>query len=120
MDVFATCLQAGFNYTITSISRNDVGCSLFIKFDPVISPVECLAGEHPVLVTDTRVVNDQVRVEVVPRCAPCPLNTYQEHVGGAQCQSCPLDHITITTGSTSRDNCIGMYFNHIQSYTVYN
>ena len=77
------------------------------KLDLIIPPVECLAGEHPVSVTDL-VENGEVRVEIVPRCTPCPSNTYQEHVGGAHCQSCPSNHITLETGSTSRNDCIGM------------
>lgn len=69
--------------------------------------VDCLAGEQQVLVTENRVVDGQLVVEVVPRCSACPLNSYQDKVGGGDCKLCPLDHITLMRGSTSSKDCIG-------------
>ena len=60
--------------------------------------------------------NNKVREMIVPQCVPCPLNTYQEHVGGAQCMPCPPDHDTLGMGSTSRDDCIGMLIHFASIY----
>ena len=69
--------------------------------------MDCLAGEQQIFVTENRVVDGQLVVEVVPRCGPCPLHSYQDDVGGGDCKSCPLDHITLMRESTSIEDCIG-------------
>ena len=46
--------------------------------------------------------------ERIPRCSPCPLNSYQNIVGGGLCRSCLVNHIsdiTFVTGAISVDHC---------------
>ena len=68
--------------------------------------VDCVEGYHQVSVVETRLSNSISITERVPRCGPCPLNTYQNQVGGS-CVACPDNHITFSTGVQSIDQCIG-------------
>ena len=65
-----------------------------------------MEGQHQITVMETRFVGGSVIRESVPRCVPCPLNTYQSEIGGPMCTPCPEGHITLSTGSTSEEQCI--------------
>ena len=69
--------------------------------------VDCLEGQHQVTETETTFIDGESVTERVPRCAPCPLNTYQDKVGGERCILCPFNHFTFSTGAKSEDECIG-------------
>ena len=69
--------------------------------------VDCLEGQHQIQITETRIEEDHTIIEVVPQCEDCPLNTYQNTAGGEKCIPCPQDHITYSTGTKSKDGCIG-------------
>ena len=58
-------------------------------------------------VEESRFSNGRTITERVPRCSPCPLNTYKNIVGISQCIPCPDDHITFITGAVSSDKCVG-------------
>lgn len=57
---------------------------------------------------ETRFVQDKTDTETVPRCAVCPLNTYQNQVGGEECIPCPDNHITNSSGAKFVKDCIGI------------
>ena len=68
---------------------------------------DCLEGQEQTMTVESRFTGGRTITERVPRCSPCPLNTYQSIVGGGRCTSCPTDHITFITGAVSVDQCTG-------------
>eukprot|EP00794_Sanderia_malayensis_P018983 gene18983-20890_t len=41
-----------------------------------------------------------------PVCRPCPIGEYQPAIGQTSCIACPYDNTTVSTGSSSIDQCI--------------
>ena len=74
--------------------------SLFILAD-------CLEGQEQAMRVESRFTGGRTVTERIPRCSPCPLNSYQNIVGGGQCRPCPVNHITFITGAVSVDQCTG-------------
>lgn len=79
----------------------------------MICLVDCLEGEQKVKMLESRFSNGHTIIEMIPRCTPCPLNTYQDELGGAMCILCPQNSFTFSTGSKSQDECIGRFKSHI-------
>ncbi|XP_019853716.1 PREDICTED: uncharacterized protein LOC109583018 [Amphimedon queenslandica] len=67
---------------------------------------DCLEGQEQIMKTESRFTIGRVITERVPRCSPCPLNTYQNIGGSGQCKPCPINHITFITGAVSVEQCI--------------
>ena len=68
---------------------------------------DCLEGQEQAVIVESRVTDSRTVIERVPRCSPCPFNTYQDTVGYGQCKPCPVNHITFITGAISVDQCTG-------------
>ena len=47
------------------------------------------------------------RIDVM-KCSQCPVGTYQTSYGAGDCSPCPPNQFTITTGSTSPKQCLGI------------
>ena len=72
-----------------------------------ISLADCLEGQEQVMMVESRFTGGRTVTERVPRCSPCPLNTYQDIIGGGMCRRCPVNHITFVTGAVSVQQCTG-------------
>jgi hypothetical protein len=117
-------IQSNFSKNITirspDVSFIPVLSSFTVQNEQILCPagqelhsntilcVDCLEGQHQVNVTVSREINGRIIEEVVSRCTDCPLNTYQDKIKGPECIPCPSNHITLSTGTTSRDGCIAL------------
>ena len=72
-----------------------------------ISLADCLEGQEQAMMVESRFTSGRTVTERVPRCSPCPLNTYQDIIGGGMCRPCPVNHITFATGAVSVQQCTG-------------
>ena len=68
---------------------------------------DCLEGQEQAMMVESRFTGGRTVTERVPRCSPCPLNTYQDIIGGGMCRPCPVNHITFVTGAVSVEQCTG-------------
>lgn len=39
------------------------------------------------------------------QCMLCSIGTYQDQLGGTECKKCQSGYTTVSTGSTSKDDC---------------
>ena len=68
--------------------------------------VDCLKGQYQMTALETKFTEGQTVRENIPRCAPCPLNTYNDKIGGKECVSCPEGHVTLSNGAITEEQCI--------------
>lgn len=64
-------------------------------------------------------INGRIVAEVIPECVGCPLNTYQDKVGGPECIPCPSNHVTLTTETKTVTDCIGKCYKCFMYYIYY-
>ena len=51
--------------------------------------------------------------QMYSQCVECPVGYYQDIVGRAECQRCPINHSTPSTGTSLDSQCIGIYITHV-------
>ena len=70
-------------------------------------PVSCELGTFSTEIELSRIANGVGLSENVPVCDVCPLDTYAEDLGSTICSPCPKYHSTLSTATTSSNECIG-------------
>ena len=80
---------------------------VYVSIFAFIFLADCLEGQEQAVIVESRVTGSRTVIERVPRCSPCPFNTYQDIAGSGQCKPCPVNHITFITGAISVDQCTG-------------